>query len=235
MISILKELLNNSGYTNEFTQAIDDDEFHIYKAKNFNEREEYFILYQQTKSTSTAKHFLEHVCQILFDELIENAKIERYFEKNCTLIVCAEESKIDIKSILEIEEDQYNFKKNVIVYTQAEIHSLHEYRMNNRIREFDNETINSIINQGDGKSFLHFKSLHREANNYYSLIMKIIQKIPFITYKSRAQDLGDLMKDFDNSLLLGMRKIYANLMDLNIDVDESELHKELLNIWGQND
>ncbi|MBN0617384.1 hypothetical protein JTM18_36430, partial [Pseudomonas aeruginosa] len=70
-------------------------------------------------SDAAAQKILEEKAQELFEAISNSGKVDRPFEKNCTMLICHEEEGISRQTILALEEDQYNFKKNVITYTQG--------------------------------------------------------------------------------------------------------------------
>jgi hypothetical protein len=234
MIKIINNILNSNGYQEANIPLHQEQaEIHIFKPSVDNHRQEYFLvvkLFEQ--SDESAKQFLEHHSQDWFDQIIISGFVGQEFEKNCTLILCHKEDRVNRTTILMIEEDQYNFKKNVITYTDNELIDLHKYISNNKLRLLNEEIINRIINEDGGINFLQFKNKNKEQNNYYSLVLKTILKLPFISYLPQEQQLDNLTNDIEISLSSSQLSTYKKLTENSDLWEDDNIEEKVKGIWG---
>lgn len=213
MINMINNILSSNGYKQvELVLQQDVADLYLFCPLTESKREEYFVTVQlRTQSDSTAQQLLEIQAQEWFESISLSGKLEQTFEKNCTMLLCHEEDKISRQTIMLIEEDQYNFKKNVIIASQQEVLALQNYLAQEQVGNITTEVINSIINIDSGKGFLDFKANNKLQKNHYSLILKIALKLPFVTYSPQEQQLSNLLNDIDNSLSPALTSIYNQL------------------------
>ncbi|CAI3100100.1 hypothetical protein MWMV2_MWMV2_01074 [Acinetobacter oleivorans] len=233
MISIVNYILICNGYkTIEIAQLLEG--YSCFLFKPIDNKDEFFVTIEShSQSDDDAKNILENKADELFDLIFSSNIVSPFFKKNCTLILCQEYSKIERSTIFQIEEDPYNFKKNVIVYSENELNSLKDYLSKDNNISLTNEKINQIINSNNGSDFLNFKSNQEKTDNYYSLIIKIILKLPFITYIPQEQDLENLEEEIYNSLSEKQKIIYEKLIDQDIEWNENDIYKNVCSIWGE--
>lgn len=235
MNKIINEILICSGYQ-EVNISLHQElaELNLFKPNVMNNRQEYFLvvkLYEQ--SDEFAKMFLECYAQDWFDTIVKSGFVGQEFEKNCTLILCHKEDHINRNTILIIEEDQYNFKKNVITYTDIELTDLLSYIDNNQLNNLNEEVINKVINEDGGMSFLKFKNNNKEQKNYYSLVLKSILKLPFISYIPQEQKLANLTGEIEQSLSPSQLNIYKKLIESYELWEDENIEEKVENIWGE--
>ncbi|WDL84068.1 hypothetical protein IU367_07800 [Aeromonas bestiarum] len=233
MINIINNILSSNGYKQvniEF--PLNSQAFYLFCPCEESKREEYFVTIQlQTQSDAAAQAILEETVQELFEAICNSGKVDRSFEKNCTMFICHEEEKITRQTILSLEEDQYNFKKNVITYTQDELATLKAYISENKIEKITNDVINMIITSEDGRNFLAFKENHASSKGYYSLILKTALKLPFITYSPQEQQLTNLNSEIENALNSYQSSIYSRLLESEIEWTDENIHQQVSIIW----
>ncbi|MFL1408695.1 ABC-three component system middle component 1 [Acinetobacter baumannii] len=233
MISIVNYILICNGYKNiELAQFLEG--YFCFLFKPIDNKDEFFVTIEShNQSDDDAKNILENKADELFDLIFYSNIVSPFFKKNCTLILCQEYSKIERSTIFQIEEDPYNFKKNVIIYSENELNSLKDYLSKDNNIRLTNEKINQIINSNNGTDFLNFKYNQEKTDNYYSLIIKIILKLPFITYIPQEQDLENLEDEIYNSLSEKQKIIYKKLIDQDIEWNENDIYKNVCSIWGE--
>ncbi|MEZ9157086.1 ABC-three component system middle component 1 [Vibrio lentus] len=234
MNNLINRILISNGYqeTEVFLHQ-DSAELNLFKPNLGNHRQEYFLVVKlNDQSDESARKFLDIHTQDWFDKINTSGLVEQEFAKNCTLILCHKEDKIDRNTLLMIEEDQYNFKKNIITYSDSELLDLQSYIDKNQLSEISEGVINSIINQNGGMSFLHFKSNNKEQKDYYSLILKIILKLPFISYLPQEQELSNLLGDIEHSFSSNQLSIYKKLTESSDLWAEDEIEEKIEDIWG---
>lgn len=234
MINIINNILSSNGYKQVNIEiSLDNQAFYLFCPCEESKREEYFITIQlQIQSDAAAQAMLEETAQELFEAICNSGKVDRPFEKNCTMFICHEEEEITRQTILSLEEDQYNFKKNVITYTQDELATLKAYISENKIEKITNGVINMIITSEDGRNFLAFKEDHANSKGYYSLILKTALKLPFITYSPQEQQLTNLNSEIENALNKYQSSIYSRLLESEIEWTDENIHQQVAMIWG---
>lgn len=234
MITIINNILLNNGYKLvdiELTHEIAD--IYLFCPLELSKREEYFVTIQlYMQSDEAAQDVLKEKAQELFEKISHSGKVDVSFEKNCTMLLCQDDSKISRKTILAIEEDQYDFKKNVIAYSQKELEDIENYLDQQKIQKITNSIINDIINADSGERFLEFKNNHKMSKDHYSLILKVVLKLPFIIYSPQEQKLTNLSDEFESSLSPDQSLIYNRLVNSDIEWNDENIHQQVERIWG---
>ncbi|MGL0816258.1 ABC-three component system middle component 1 [Vibrio vulnificus] len=234
MINIINNILSSNGYKQvELLLQQDVADLYLFCPIRDSKREEYFLTVQlRTQSDINAQSLLENQVQDWFEKISHSGKVDQTFEKNCTLLLCHEEDKISRQTILMIEEDPYNFKKNVIASSEEEVQALQNYMVQEQVEKVTVKVINNIINVESGKGFLDFKENNKLQKDHYSLILKIALKLPFITYIPQEQQLSNLLNDIDSSLSPELASIYNQLTNLDVEWTESDCVQNVERIWG---
>lgn len=234
MITIINKILSSNGYQVVDIELPDNNpNIFLFSPSPNDKKEEYFVTIQlPTQSNEVAKELLEHKAEELFEAISDSGKVERYFIKNSTMLICYDETRIHKETIFSIEEDPYNFKKNVITYSETELNNLKDFLTSNNINEISNFVISEIINNRNGQNFTDFKNTHKTIKNYYSLILKIALKLPFITYIPSKKELINLSLDIENSLSQRDSLLYKKIMESDIEWTESDTYQQVEKIWG---
>lgn len=126
MINILENIMIANQYLKlEFPDEKYNSIFRVFAASVESNREEYFCIIEWKKIDNfSVKFFLEEIADEIFDYIRSQNNISQSFTKNSTLLVFFEKDEIKNEDIYIIEEDEYNFKKNVIIYKNEELNSL---------------------------------------------------------------------------------------------------------------
>ncbi|MGF6130984.1 hypothetical protein QF019_006233 [Pseudomonas frederiksbergensis] len=195
-------------------------------------KQEYYVIIESMEQSEEATNFIfDELSDLLFEKIRISDNIESYFVKNCTLIICCEKSKTSNKLILSIEEDPYNFKKNIITYTKGEITSLNEtINKTDSTLKLTNEQINNILNGESGNLFRSFKEKSSNINSYYSLLLKIVSKVPFATYQPAKKSLHDLDGDIEKELTKEQQILYLKALDIDLNASDKEIEDLILNL-----
>lgn len=235
MIAILKNVLINNDHEQIPIELPNNNvEISLFRPTDLSKREEYFViarLYEQ--SEEAAQTLLNERSQEIFDAINQSGTVEQFFEKNCTMILCHELAKISTETMLALEEDRYNFKKNVITYTNEEIAGLNSYLSDKGLEKLSNGIINEIINSKAGESFRNFKSIHTLTSDYYSLVMKLALKLPFITYIPQEQQLNNLIMDIESSISESQISLYRQLANSDDTWTDENARPLVEKIWGE--
>lgn len=230
MIKILKSIMVSNGLV---VVDVDVDseisDFYLYRGSS-SQREEYFLVLELTDtSNETLRNFLDEKAQEIFEDIQKSGKVEIFFEKNCTMLICINSEKLDPELVLALEEDPYNFKKNVIIYSDSELAELDKYLVSRPMEAFTGDMINDVLNANDGRDFLAFK-YQRGRNVLYDLVIRVILKLPFLVYKPREQKLENLSEKIDEAISDDNYEIFNHMLKAEW-TDENVLdHVE--SIWG---
>lgn len=156
-----------------------------------------------------------------------NMNESNIIKQNCSFISCIQVDSIkevqQLKnSILELEEDRYFFKKYIIVFTKNEILDLKAKISSRHINDFIAKQIEDI------ELFDNFKKGNND--NYYSLLLKLLIKIPSLTYGIKInRSLSSLQVDIDEVL---KEKYYYDLKmeSMKIGDDNEEIDSFIDNL-----
>ena len=204
--------------------------FSLYKAEN-KRREEYFLAIDLEDNSSEAlKFFLDVTAQEIFEDIQTSGKVELYFEKNCTMLICLNSAGLDQDMVLALEEDPYNFKKNVIKYSMSELAALNGYLTSNAITTITNDNINDILNSNSGKDFLDFKHQNNSRDRLYDLIIRVMLKLSFLSYQPQEQKLENLTGQIDAAVPDELTEKFAGILSAAW-TDETTI-ANVESIWG---
>lgn len=225
LINFIEKVFLDNGYEPvHFEHSYETLITRLFKPKAAEKKAEYYLAVESKNATTQhAEKLLTEWADGLHLKVRENPRVDRVFAKNCTMIICWPEPAITSKQVFLLEEDRYNFKKNVISYSSKELADLKEKNI-----DFTLAQLNELVGQGDGAYFQRFKEKSTDLENYYSLLLKIFIKIPFVTYLHDPKRLFDL----DSSLVADLSEtelaLYEFSMDLNKDLGDEELMSEFL-------
>ncbi|MFJ4051210.1 ABC-three component system middle component 1 [Pseudomonas hunanensis] len=228
-------ILNNIMASNRFT-LVDVDlpkpllEFSLFKAES-RLREEYFLtIYLDNNSDETLQNFLDNTAQEIFEEIQGTGKVELYFEKNCTMLICLDSLNLNQDLVLALEEDPYNFKKNVIKYSSSELAALNAYLASNAIEALTSDIINDILNANNGADFLAFKYQNKNRHRLYDLIVRVMLKLSFLSYNPKEQKLENLTGQIDAALPPALTETFERI--LAVEWADDTVIGNVESIWG---
>lgn len=235
IINILEEIFESNCYEKvRFDFSLIGAKYSIYTPVVKENKEEYFVVLELfNQSNENLKFTLEDISEFLFETITKHVKVERYFGKNSTLIICHKDNQIERMTTLSLEEDLYNFKKNVIAYTEKELHGLINYINENNIDKLTNETLRNIINENNGSQFVKFKLNKENDTDYYSVLMKIFLKLPFLTYETQEKGLSKINEDIDKELSVTQRKIRDDILNIKDEWTDENILSFASNNWGK--
>lgn len=221
LINLIDNVFLNNGYEAvKFEHNYDELITRLFKPLAAENKAEYYLVIECKKATSQhAEKLLSEWADGLHLKARESPIVDRAFSKNCTMIICWPERAITSKQVFQLEEDRYNFKKNVISYSPEELADLKEKNSDLTLLQ-----LNELVSQGDGAYFQRFKEKSAELENYYSLILKIFIKIPFVTYLHDPKRLFDL----DSSLVSNLSKNELDLYEFSQETDENLDDEQLM-------
>ncbi|WP_058975619.1 ABC-three component system middle component 1 [Pseudomonas syringae] len=234
MITILNNIMTGNGFTLvDITTSENEISTSLYKSESPCKEEYFLTLESNSPSSETLKYLLDEKAQSLFEQIQNSGKVERYFEKNCTMLICIKSENLDNNQVLSIEEDPYNFKKNVIIYSTEELVALNKYLQDNDVSSLHNEAINNILNSNSGKDFLNFKHQKPGRNHFYDLIIRSALKLPFLAYSpypKNQKNLGNLSLQINNSVPSQLTEIFKK--SLSVDWTDENILEHVESIWG---
>ncbi|MEA1848161.1 ABC-three component system middle component 1 [Chryseobacterium sp. MHB01] len=165
MITTINNLFSQLGFINS---ELEIGSLHVFE--DINKRTYWLII-----ETDNLNHVIEN--QSNYFEQARNRINNEWFDKNVSLLILHKVEDFDnIQSlVLEIEENPYLFKKQVILYREIEHENL------TRAIEAEENTIKDFIEDKilDEAIFkIHKESINN--NDYESLLYRLAHKIPFI-------------------------------------------------------
>ncbi|TCK82909.1 ABC-three component system middle component 1 [Albibacterium bauzanense] len=214
---IIKKLLNESSYI-EKTGAIP---FYSKEDKSFffiiNIAETDFIT---LNSKELIKENSQYKAAMDGFKTIVNSGDQITIEKNSSLIVLVNCSNIDAigdlqQQILLIEEDQYFFKKYVILYTEASISGLTATPLIPELRTKvkDNTTFNVFARKG-----------YQSDIAEYLVIMQLFIKLPFLNLVYNKERFTSLSQKL-TSILSAEASLYASLVSHSEELAQVDFSK----------
>ncbi len=230
LIEVLKQVFLDNNYA--MSPVLEDTpDYTAYLAFPNEEknRQEYFLLIEPQKtSDKVLSNLVEKDADIFYDLLNKSNETDETFKKNCTMILCCKNS-VSATAVFSVEEDPYNFKKNVIVYSIDELDSWNE-KTN---RPFTVEDLNNLIHENNSERFHTFKEGNR--SDYYSLLMKIVTKLPFINFLLPHKDLYNLEEKIERVLSPSEQKTLDFILSVDLDGSDDEIYENLLSDWEATD
>ncbi len=235
MINVLKNIFDSNNYHKvDVNFCLVEGEFFTYTPVDSANKEEYFVILELfNQSDENLKSTLEELSEYLFEKITNSGSVERYFVKNSTLIICHKDNQIERLTTLTLEEDLYNFKKNVITYSEKELNDFKRYIKEAELTKLTNSILKNIINEKSGSSFIKFKNISANNASYYSLLMKIFLKLPFLTYETQEKDLSKINEDINNELTDHQRKVLDEILDVKEEWNDETIHTLVSRIWGE--
>lgn len=173
MITIINNLFSQLGLVNSELEIGS-----LYTFEDINKKNYWLII-----ETDNLNNVIEN--QSNYFEQAKNIINNEWFDKNVNLLILHRvESFENIQGlILEIEEDPYLFKKQVILYKEIEYENL------NSALESEETTIKYFIENKILDEVVFKKHKDRINNNdYESLLYRLAHKIPFIKLNISQED-----------------------------------------------
>lgn len=228
LVQILEEVFKDNQFETTTIKLKDDYQTFFAKPSIGTVKQEYFLVLEcNTLSDENLQLLIETEAEQFFELIKKEIDVNETFEKNCTMIISTCSDKVSTRSLLLIEEDSYNFKKNVILYTSNEIQSWNETVCD----PLDVIKLNELINSSDGQLFRDFKE-GKIYDNYFTLLVKIFIKLPFVYYKPMGdKTLYDISEETRKKLTSEKLQTYNYLTLLDLSLPLEELEEKFLEEW----
>ena len=165
MITIINNLFSQLGLVNSGLEIGS-----LYTFEDINKKTYWLII-----ETDNLNNVIEN--QSNYFEQAKNRINNEWFDKNVNLLVLHKVENFDNiqSSVLNIEEDPYLFKKQIILYKDTERENL------NRAIEAEENTIKNFIeNKILDEAIFKIHKENINNNDYESLLYRLAHKIPFI-------------------------------------------------------
>ncbi len=212
----------------------------------FLKKWEYFLISEYNKIELKGFFESEKTSKII-DFFNNKKKIYKDIEKNTSLIILLkvkylEKDFDEIKNqIMKIEEDEYFFRKYVIVYDDKWKNNIKSL---SNIQKLNNELI--WIKDDDWRIIKKWIDLDKfRKNNFenskYYLIMQLFIKLPFLKVKVDELKLGNLLENINKEIKKNkleelnnfiLEEKYLSENETNDDFFEN-LEKNILDIWDK--
>lgn len=155
-------------------------------------------------------------------------------EKNLSMLILLEVESLKLSPkinslIYDIEEDPFDFKKYVLVYTKEQV-----AKLNSLMGTTDGHTV-KFINQflNDSTNFSQFKR-HEQSDKtlVYDLVSKLFIKLPYLNMDNYQQDLTNLYKEIVEKIEESDRELWESLLSLANDTNSEPTIEEILECIG---
>jgi hypothetical protein len=168
----MKIILDNLFTTNQFEKLREEGAISFYQNRNVQFKE-YYLIEELSKQDFLTWNEVENSAQTLFEQLKGlNAAIAK--NTSLILVVKADNFQADLpllkNKILQVEEDAFNFKKYVIVYTENSVQLL-------ETAENISENLKAVLL--NATSFNAFKE-NMCADEQYLATIQLFLKLPFL-------------------------------------------------------
>ncbi|WP_342602823.1 ABC-three component system middle component 1 [Peribacillus sp. FSL E2-0159] len=157
-------------------------------------------------------------------------------EKNLTLLILLEVESLEVNKeisslIYDFEEDPYDFKKYVMVYTKKQ-EALLESLLEASASEVNIITlVNQILN--DSTKFSKFKSKEESEDSLiYDLVSKLFIKLPFLNMENNQQTLTSLYQEIVESFEVQDNNLWESFMELMEKPESEPSIEEILDCIG---
>lgn len=205
------DLKNKENYNLDFYENIQKETFYV----------SYYI-----NIGDISNHFLSTDIPKIFSLIKDNhTKYINTMDKNLTMLVLIEGNESEYSNhktlILDIEEDPYFFKKNVISYSVEEVEKFNLIKL---------DSITSTVNEM-ANNISEFEKYKHQENSIYEFCTKLLIKIPFLKHNNERQDIINLERKIELNLLSNEVNDLHNMLFSNFENSEEMLvHlKELYN------
>ncbi|MGL5480151.1 MAG: hypothetical protein ACRDCB_14015 [Clostridium sp.] len=201
------------------------DEIKFFTPSKELKKQEYFIVMNLKKPKEEELDILlDKGFNEIYTEVVNSTYFNKYVSKNTTAIIFIELENLKSasdnsslnKKILNIEESKYNFKKNIITYTEKQGEEFRELYSN---KENVGHVINSIIY--DKNKFVEFKK-DPTLDSIYNLMSKLQMKIPFLALESEEKKMECLKENIDKQL---KDSNYDKFINIITNMDEREMER----------
>jgi hypothetical protein len=228
--SIFTALVFEQVQTSEL--PLDQAQSVIYK-KSTGEATEYFILHF-IDSTELSNYITVGI-NIILTQFEEFNKQAPDIKKNTSLIICAKTENMRTamltsrNEIFRIEEDEFWFKKYVLVYTDSACNSIQTQQQD--IIAFLNTTLYNS----------EFLGAHRESmfeNEIYGLTLQLFLKLPFLGLPGNSdQEFKPINEMIEEKLTESQLRLFSDILNfMNDEEGESwELYKQSFLSMDQNE
>jgi hypothetical protein len=200
----------------------------LFEENNFNTRN--LVSIPVTNIFAEEKNRANYYLALFFDESnMEQFSIEMFndqynaikgleegydpqMDKNLSLLLCVKRNSLQLdpimnKTIFDIEEDPYFFKKYVLTYTDSQVNEVLQKQKETTIMEYIHRTLSNE------EAFQEYK-LNPHLESEYNLVSKMFIKIPFLNLKKMDRELSSLKNDITNSLSISLLKLRDDLVKL---------------------
>lgn len=160
-----------------------------------------FVSYHVPRYFTTLRHYL-------------GERFDASITKNISLLVCYRQATTTNvgASVFHIEEDPYDFKKYVLLYTQSQVDSLVEKW------SASEEPIVSFLNRllYENGGFTEFKNQPMEETAY-NLTMKFFIKLPFLKIEVKERPLENLPAVINEQLVDDLQILRDRILRIPVD------------------
>jgi hypothetical protein len=231
MKSLVKKILTEKAFIIE--ESILEEDHSFLASRTENNKFDFLTVMPIRKDEINREVIKEKIERYLL-KIMETKQNFVGLEKNLSLLVLLEVDSLDLSKeisslIYDIEEDPYDFKKYVLIYTNEQVSLLESYKAASTgdIIPF----INNILN--NSQVFSKFKN-NEESEDVliYDLVSKLFIKIPFLSIDNNQQTITNLFDDIVEGIQTEDKALWESFLKLNEDSGSDPSIEEILNCIG---
>lgn len=185
-----------------------------------NDQKDYFVLVEQSREELEKNLIsdLQRKIQVYTRKNFSgNDFISDHYERNSTLIIFVKSdvttiTETTLKTIMEIEEDPYLFKKQVVYLNKQESESLKSLLEEDSIEDRCHDIIENIDSYTEFRKALKNGIIQNHA--IYSLVAKLYEKLPFLTFNVAEEEYQNVDELINNALINSDQNEEKNLLVL---------------------
>jgi hypothetical protein len=231
MKSLVKKILTEKNFIIE--ESIMEDEHSFLASRTENNKFDFLTVMPIRKDEINREVIKEKIERYLL-KIIETKQTFVGLEKNLSLVVLLEVDSLDISKeisslIYDIEEDPYDFKKYVLVYSNEQVSLLKLFKgtSEGEIIPF----INNILN--NSQVFSKFKNNEESEDSLiYDLVSKLFIKIPYLSIDNNQQTITNLFEEIVESIQSEDKALWESFLKLNETSGSDPSIEEILNCIG---
>lgn len=231
MKSLIKKILEEKGFS--IDESILEDESGLLSRRTENNKFDFLTVMFISKDEIRSEIIKDKIESYLL-KIIETQQTIVGIEKNLSLLLLLEVDSLEYSKeiaplIYDIEEDPYDFKKYVLVYTKEQVSLLESYKatLEGDILPF----LNNILN--NSQAFSKFKN-NEESEDVliYDLVSKLFIKIPFLNIENHQQTITNLFEEIVENIQEEDKPLWESFLELNETSGNDPSIEEILNCIG---
>lgn len=214
-------------------ERILEDESSLLASRTENNKFDFLTVMFISKDEINRENIKKEIEKYLL-KIIDTQQSYVGLEKNLSLLVLLEVDSLEVSKeitslIYDIEEDPYDFKKYVLVYTNEQVSLLESYKGTSEVDIIP--FINNILN--NSTVFSKFKN-NEDSDDVliYDLVSKLFIKFPFLNIENNQQSITNLFEEIVEGIEERDKNLWESFLKLNETSGSDPSIEEILNCIG---